>query len=33
MREERVVADQKDVLMQQQFEIDDLDLEEEAPAE
>jgi 3-phenylpropionate/trans-cinnamate dioxygenase ferredoxin reductase subunit len=32
MREERVVADQKDVLMQQQFDIDDLELEE-APAE
>jgi 3-phenylpropionate/trans-cinnamate dioxygenase ferredoxin reductase subunit len=32
MREERVVADQKDVLMQQQFELDDLELEE-APAE
>ncbi|ELZ33391.1 NAD(P)H-nitrite reductase [Halogeometricum pallidum JCM 14848] len=32
MREERVVADQKDVLMQEQFDIDDLDLEE-APAE
>ncbi|SFR52676.1 NAD(P)/FAD-dependent oxidoreductase [Halogeometricum limi] len=33
MREERVVADQKDVLMQEQFDIEDLDLEEEAPAE
>jgi 3-phenylpropionate/trans-cinnamate dioxygenase ferredoxin reductase subunit len=32
MREERVVADQKDVLMEQQFELDDLELEE-APAE
>ncbi|SFG53472.1 3-phenylpropionate/trans-cinnamate dioxygenase ferredoxin reductase subunit [Halopelagius inordinatus] len=32
MREERVVADQKDVLMREQFDIDDLELEE-APAE
>ncbi|MDS0299692.1 FAD-dependent oxidoreductase [Halogeometricum sp. S1BR25-6] len=28
MREERVVADQKDVLMQEEFDIEDLDLEE-----
>ncbi|WP_049984946.1 NAD(P)/FAD-dependent oxidoreductase [Halobellus rufus] len=32
MRERRVVSDQKDVLMQQSFEIDDLELEE-TPAE
>jgi 3-phenylpropionate/trans-cinnamate dioxygenase ferredoxin reductase subunit len=32
MREERVVADQKDVLMREDFELDDLELEE-APAE
>jgi 3-phenylpropionate/trans-cinnamate dioxygenase ferredoxin reductase subunit len=32
MREERVVADQKDVLMEEEFDIEDLDLEE-APAE